>query len=94
MKRFAPALISILLLVGCASTPKPPVFVQPNYPVLHRPNLNLTPITKEQLLGCNPDAIHVLQERDAVMKNHIGQLEIAIDRYNKFAKEQNQLNSN
>ena len=98
MKKMILAFVLPVLLVGCISSSGNVQPVRAPMPTIEEtPIPKLTVGTPEQIEEFNklsPQAKRWLLENDAALKLTIMQQKAAIDTYNKFAKEQNDLNAN
>ncbi len=79
-------ILLFILVSGCQSKF---VYVDSKVPVLTIPQLQIIPLTMDDLDGCSDKAIDKLRDRDKEMKDHIKKLEITIEDYNLYAKERN-----
>lgn len=84
--RIPVTLLMLLLMSGCCG------WFQPRYPILRRPDRpRLDNIPAEEVVKMSPEAQEKVERNFERLIDYCHKLEIAIENYNEYAREQNKL---
>ena len=90
MRKILPVLILCLVLTGCGTT-----YYHPRYPILEVPDRpQLENISGSELSGVSAETKAKLVGNQNKSIDHIKKLEAAIETYNEYATEQNEVLDN